>query len=41
MIEGAMKGWGGETKGNWSRGQYRCEIWYNNMCLKSEVFTVY
>jgi hypothetical protein len=26
--------WGYETKGHWSAGYYRCEIWYNNMCLK-------
>ena len=34
-------GWGGEKKGNWPKGNYRFEIWYNNVCLKAEDFTLY
>ena len=33
--------WGGPTKGHWSSGTYRYEIWYNNTCLRSKSFTVY
>ncbi len=36
-----LSGWGNETKGNWSSGTYRIEIWYNSVCLRSEKFTVY
>lgn len=36
-----LSGWGNENKGNWSSGTYRIEIWYNNVCLRSERFTVY
>lgn len=37
----AMKGWGGSDRGHWSKGSYRFEIWYGNMCLKAKTFTVY
>ena len=36
-----MSGWGGSNKGFWSRGSYRYEIWYGNMCLRSKTFTLY
>lgn len=36
-----LMGWGGQSKGHWSRGSYRFEIWYNNVCLKEKTFTVY
>lgn len=36
-----MSGWGGSSKGFWSRGTYRYEIWYGNMCLASKTFTLY
>lgn len=34
-------GLGSETKGNWSSGNYRYEIWYNDMCLKAENIIIY
>ena len=37
----SLAGWGSSTKGHWSAGKYRIEIWYNNMCLKSKTFTIY
>ena len=36
-----LKGWGGSDKGFWSRGTYRYEIWYGNVCLRAKTFTVY
>ena len=36
-----LSGWGNNTRGNWSSGSYRIEIWYNNSCLKSKKFTIY
>jgi len=36
-----LLGWGGETKGNWGSGTYRIEIWYNDVCLKSQSFHIY
>jgi len=36
-----LMGWGNSTKGNWSSGSYRYEIWYNNMCLKVVDFNLY
>ena len=36
-----LGGWGRESKGNWSSGDYRFEIWCNNVCLKSKSFKVY
>ena len=39
--ERKLRGWGNETKGNWSKGNYRVEIWYGNVCLKSKEFTIY
>lgn len=36
-----ITGWGNEIKGNWSKGNYRYEIWYNDMCLKSLNFKLY
>ena len=36
-----LKGWGSSTKGHWSRGTYRYEIWYGNVCLRAKTFTVY
>lgn len=37
----SLSGWGSENKGHWSSGNYRYEIWYNNMCLKAENFIIY
>lgn len=39
--EATLTGWGNSTRGHWSSGTYRIEIWYNNMCLKSKTFTIY
>lgn len=36
-----LSGWGNDTKGNWSSGTYRIEIWYGNSCIKSTTFTIY
>lgn len=36
-----LLGWGGASKGFWSRGTYRYEIWYSNVCLKAKTFTLY
>lgn len=36
-----LDGWGNGVKGNWPGGNYRYEIWYNDMCLKAENFTLY
>lgn len=34
-------GWGSRYKGYWEKGTYRIEIWYENVCLRSETFNVY
>ncbi len=39
--EVTLNGWGSRTKGHWSSGKYRIEIWYNNVCLESKTFTIY
>lgn len=36
-----LQGWGYKTKGNWEKGTYRIEIWYENVCLKAKTFTIY
>ena len=36
-----LSGWGGSNKGFWSRGSYRYEIWYGNVCLRAKTFSVY
>lgn len=36
-----LQGWGGSDKGFWSRGTYRYEIWYGNVCLRAKTFTLY
>lgn len=36
-----LPGWGNKNKGNWKKGTYRVEIWYNNVCLKAKTFTIY
>ena len=36
-----LGGWGNSSRGNWSRGNYRFEIWYADVCLKSKSFTIY
>lgn len=36
-----LSGWGGSSSGHWSRGSYRYEIWYNNVCLKAKTFSIY
>jgi len=35
-----LSGWGNEIKGQWPKGNYRYEIWYNGMCLKTVDFTL-
>lgn len=37
----ALSGWGNSTRGHWSAGTYRIEVWYGNTCLKSKTFTIY
>lgn len=37
----SFSGWGNSNKGNWSRGSYRYEIWYGNVCLGSKSFSIY
>lgn len=34
-------GWGGKTKGFWSKGTYRWGVWYGTVCLKTKIFTIY
>lgn len=36
-----LSGWGNEKKGNWPKGTYKIEVWYNDMCLKAKSFTIY
>ena len=36
-----LSGWGNEKKGNWSAGQYRVEIWYDDVCLGAKSFRIY
>lgn len=36
-----LSGWGNEKKGNWSKGTYKIEVWYNDKCLKVKSFTIY
>jgi hypothetical protein len=36
-----LGGWGSDTKGNWSSGNYRYEIWYGSSCLKAVDFYIY
>ncbi len=36
-----LSGWGNEKKGNWAKGTYKIEVWYNDMCLKTKSFTIY
>lgn len=36
-----LSGWGGSSRGHWRSGQYRFEIWYGDVCLKSKSFTIY
>lgn len=36
-----LSGWGNETKGHWGSGDYRIEIWYEDVCLKAKNLTIY
>ena len=36
-----LTGWGSNTRGNWSSGDYRIEIWYNSTCIYSKSFKIY
>ena len=36
-----LNGWGSETEGYWSVGNYRYEIWYDDMCLAGVDFKIY
>ena len=35
------RGWGSNSKGWWTSGRHRYELWYNGMCLKALDFTIY
>ena len=35
-----LSGWGSKTAGNWSTGEYRFEIWYDDYCIGSKTFKV-
>lgn len=35
-----LSGWGSKTKGIWSAGEYRFEVWYGNYCLGSKSFKI-
>lgn len=35
-----LPNWGSQTKGNWPAGEYKIEIWYNDLCLKYKEFTI-
>lgn len=37
----SLSGWGSSYKGHWSAGQYRFEIWYEDVCIAVKSFTVY
>jgi regulator of replication initiation timing len=39
--ETTLLGWGGPTKGHFSSGLYRFEIWYGDVCLKAKTFKIY
>ncbi|MDR0894450.1 MAG: hypothetical protein LBN06_04020 [Prevotellaceae bacterium] len=36
-----LSGWGGNDKGHWSKGNYRIEFWYGDICISSHKFTIY
>ncbi len=37
-----LTGWGNKNKGAyWEKGNYRLEIWYEDICLKAKSFTIY
>ena len=35
-----LSGWGGEDRGHWKSGNYRIEIWYEDICLKTKSFKI-
>lgn len=35
-----LSGWGRAIEGNWGRGTYRIEIWYDDVCLKAKTFSI-
>ena len=35
-----LMGWGSNTAGHWSAGNYRFEVWYGDYCLGSKSFKV-
>ncbi len=35
-----LSGWGRDSAGNWSIGEYRFEVWYNDYCIGSKTFKV-
>jgi hypothetical protein len=37
----ALGGWGYEKAGSWLQGNYRYEVWYENVCLKALDFKIY
>ncbi len=36
-----LSSWGGSKKGHWNAGNYRLELWYNNMCIYTKEFKIY
>lgn len=34
-------GYGADQPGIWAKGTYKIEVWYNDMCLKAQSFTIY
>ena len=35
-----MSGWGADRKGHWPAGDYKIEIWYEDICLKTKEFVI-
>lgn len=40
MQEFKLSGWGSNTAGHWSTGEYRFEVWYGNYCIGSKSFSI-
>ena len=37
----SFQGWGGASMGHWTKGIYRYEFWYGNVCLYAKTFVIY
>jgi hypothetical protein len=35
-----LSGWGSDTSGHWSAGEYRFEVWYGDYCIGSKTFKI-